>query len=124
MTESRGLAVTAALFGLTAVVFAAAGAHVLPPESVDSRRLWGTALQMHFFHAAALLAIAALAATRNAPGIRFGGWIIAIGALLFCGTLYLRAAGFDLFPGPLTPFGGGITMLGWCVLIVTLIRKG
>jgi uncharacterized membrane protein YgdD (TMEM256/DUF423 family) len=45
------------------------------------------------------------------------------GALLFSGTLYLRAVGVDAFPGPVTPLGGLIAMTGWMTLIMTLVRK-
>ena len=121
--SERWLAATAAALGLAGVVCAAAGAHILPADHADSHRLWATALQLHLFHATALLAIAALAATRNSPWIRHSGWVIAAGAVLFSGTLYLRAAAIDLFPGPLTPLGGLVAMLGWVSLFVTLVRK-
>ena len=121
--SERWLAATAAALGLAGVVCAAAGAHILSADDADSHRLWATALQLHLFHATALLAIAALAAARNSPWIRRSGWIIAGGAVLFSGTLYLRAAGINLFPGPLTPLGGLIAMLGWVSLFVTLIKK-
>lgn len=121
--SERWLAATAAALGLTGVVCAAAGAHILPADQADSLRLWATALQLHLFHATALLAIAVLAATRNSPWIGRSGWIIAAGAVLFSGTLYLRAASIDLFPGPLTPLGGLIAMLGWVSLFVTLVSK-
>lgn len=121
--SQRWLAVTAAVLGLAGVVCAAAGAHVLPADLPDSQRLWATALQLHLFHATALLAIAALAGLHRSPWICRSGWVIATGAVLFSGTLYLRAAGIDILPGPLTPLGGLIAMLGWVSLIVTLIKK-
>lgn len=121
--SQRWLAVCAAVLGLTGVICAAAGAHVLPPDLPDSQRLWSTALRLHLFHATALLAIAALAGLRKSHWIDRSAWVIAAGAVLFSASLYLRAAGIDILPGPLTPLGGLIAMLGWIMLIVTLIRK-
>jgi uncharacterized membrane protein YgdD (TMEM256/DUF423 family) len=49
--------------------------------------------------------------------------MMAFGVLLFSGSLYLRAAGIDLLPGPITPLGGAIVMLGWLMLVITLVGK-
>jgi uncharacterized membrane protein YgdD (TMEM256/DUF423 family) len=119
----RGIALIAALYGLLAVALAALGAHLLPADQVGAQKLWATALQIHMFQAAALLALAALAACRDSAFILWSGFMMAFGVLLFSGSLYLRAAGVDLLPGPLTPLGGSIVMLGWVVLIITLMGK-
>jgi uncharacterized membrane protein YgdD (TMEM256/DUF423 family) len=121
--NGRILAPLAALYALLAVVLAALGAHLLQTQAEASQKLWETALQMHMFHAAALLGVAALAHIRNSILIDISGLIIAAGALLFCGSLYLRSSGFDFLPGPITPAGGLMIMLGWAVLILTLVRK-
>jgi len=120
--NQRVLPTLASLYGLLAVMLAALGSHLLPTESA-AQNLWGTALQIHMFHAAALLAVAALAYTRRSSLISWTGLIMAFGVLLFSGSLYLRAAGFDYLPGPVTPFGGGLIMLAWLLLIMILIRK-
>lgn len=119
----RALAVMAAVLGLAGVVLAAMGAHLLSPQLPDSQRVWNTALQMHLFHAAVLLAVAAFAGLRRSKAISFSGWLMVAGVLLFSGTLYLKAVGIEVLPGPVTPFGGLVLMLAWCTLIVTMIRK-
>ena len=48
--------------------------------------------------------------------------MMAVGVLLFSGSLYLRATGFEFLPGPVTPAGGIILMLGWALLFIGLIR--
>lgn len=117
------MALVSALYGLTAVVLAAMGAHVLPADNATAQSLWATALQMHIFHAAVLLALAALAAYRGSSVLRWSGFMMALGVLFFSGTLYLRAAGLDLLPGPLTPAGGIVLMSGWVLLIMGLLRS-
>jgi len=122
MMKWRGMALIAALYGLMAVVLAALGAHLLPANLEAAQSLWATALQMHIFHAVALLALAALSAYRDSNLLRWSGFMMALGVLLFSGSLYLRAAGIEFLPGPLTPAGGFILMLGWALLIISLIR--
>ena len=119
----KPLLIIAVVLGLTAVVSAAAGAHVVPADSIDSTRQWQTALQLHFFHAAALLAIGVLAGFRQSRAIHRSGLLVAFGAILFSGTLYLRALEIGGFPGVLTPTGGLLSIAGWSWLMVILIRK-
>jgi uncharacterized membrane protein YgdD (TMEM256/DUF423 family) len=59
-TSARWLAVTAAIFGLVAVVLAALGAHAVPLSDASAARLWHTALEIHMFHTAAMLAMSGL----------------------------------------------------------------
>jgi uncharacterized membrane protein YgdD (TMEM256/DUF423 family) len=119
----RGIALIASLYGLSAVVLAALGAHLLPADRADAQTLWATALQMHIFHAGALLALAALTAHRDSTVLRWSGFMMALGVLFFCGSLYLRASGIEFLPGPLTPAGGIVLMLGWVLLFSGLIGR-
>ncbi len=123
MKFSPYIALMAAFFGLSAVILAAAGAHILPPDSADADKLWDTALQMHLFHAVSLLGIASLIRPDSPKAMTWSGILIALGILLFSGSLYLRAGGIDTVSGPVTPLGGLLLMAGWLVLIMTLIRK-
>ena len=119
----RGIALIAALYGLLAVVLAALGAHLLPADQGAEQKLWATALQMHIFHAVALLALAALSAYLDSFLLPWSGLMMAVGLLLFSGSLYLRATGLEILPGPVTPAGGVILMLGWALLVIGLIRS-
>jgi uncharacterized membrane protein YgdD (TMEM256/DUF423 family) len=49
--------------------------------------------------------------------------MMALGVLFFCGSLYLRASGIEFLPGPLTPAGGIVLMLGWVLLFSGLIGR-
>jgi len=120
----RWLAVTAALFGLSAVILAALGAHAVPLPQAESVRLWGTAQEMHLFHSAAMLAMAALAARHSSSSLAYSGLVMAVGTMLFSGSLYLRAAGLVWFPAFLAPAGGMLQIASWIWLTVTLLRQG
>lgn len=119
----RWLACGAALYGLSAVVLAALGAHAIPLDGAGAERLWNTALQMHMFHAASMLGIAALAAFTPSRGITVSWILMALGTLAFSGSLYFRAAGIFLLPKGTPPAGGMLLMAAWSWMIVALLRK-
>jgi uncharacterized membrane protein YgdD (TMEM256/DUF423 family) len=119
----RILAAIAPLYGLLAVMLAATGSHILPAGAESAQKLWATALQMHMFHTAVLLGIVALARILRSSSVAGCGLFMALGVLLFSGTLYLRAIGIEVLPGPVTPIGGATIMLSWIMLNVILIRN-
>ena len=75
------------------------------------------------FHAASMLAIAALAAFTSSRGITFGWILMALGTLAFSGSLYFRAAGILLLPNGVAPAGGMLLMAAWLCIVVALLRK-
>lgn len=113
LQQWRWLACGAAVYGLSAVILGALGAHAIPLHSPEAERLWNVALQIHMFHAAAMLAIAAFAALLPSRGFTLGWVLMAMGTLVFSGSLYLRAAGIFLLPPGLPPFGGMLLMVAW-----------
>ena len=119
----RWLACGAAVYGLSAVVLAALGAHAIPLDGAGAERLWNTALQIHMFHAVSMLAIAALAAFTPSRGITFGWMLMALGTLMFSGSLYVRAAGILVLPKALPPAGGMLLMAAWLWIGLALLRK-
>lgn len=132
----RWLALAAALLGFSAVLLGAAGSHAIDLGAALAAQRWNTALQIHYFQAAALLALAALAApgaalhssnhSKSATSVKLlllPGWIQLLGSLLFCGSLYLRALGLEVLPGWITPAGGLVLLGGWLLLAGLLVRK-
>ena len=110
----RGLIALAALNGLVAVCAGAFGAHGVNDPQV---RDWlHTGAQYQLVHAAAGLACFALPATM-ARQARAAGWLFAIGALVFGGSLYLLALSGARAWGAVTPIGGVLMILGWAALI-------
>ncbi|WP_036306437.1 DUF423 domain-containing protein [Methylopila sp. 73B] len=102
------LVIFAGLYGAAGVALAAVAAH-----RVDSPLL-GTASNFLMLNAAALVALAA-AAQVFAAGARLTvpAWAIALGTLLFCGDLTLRALN-GASPSPMAaPTGGTLIILGW-----------
>lgn len=123
MRVSRLIALTAAIYGLLAVILAALGSHAIDFAGTEKKDLWSVALQIHFFHAASLLGIAALAQKSASVLLRWSGILLAAGAFLFSGSLYLRAASIELFPPSVAPLGGMLLIAGWALLALTFVRK-
>ena len=116
-SEFRGWAALGAVYGLVAVAAAAASAHLASDPA--AQRAMGGAVQMNGWHALALLACALVG----------GGWLthaaagaFALGALLFCGTVYAGQFGLRLGV-PSAPVGGTLLMLGWALLGVSVLRR-
>ncbi|MFN7193049.1 MAG: DUF423 domain-containing protein [Rhodospirillales bacterium] len=103
----------AALNGLVAVAFGAAGSHILSGqlEAADLDRV-RLAADYQLFHALALLGVAALAERRGNLRLFLAGLCFALGIAGFAGGLYARALA-GIAAGPIVPIGGSLLMLGW-----------
>ena len=75
------------------------------------------------FHTAAMLAMAGLGMLGPAMGLARAGTVMALGTLLFSGSLYLRAAGIDFLPGYFAPGGGLLLMVSWLWLAIILAKR-
>lgn len=101
------LAGAGGLYGAGGVAAAAAAAHRV------SDPLLATSSNFLMLHAAALVALAAAASAGPGRLLVIPGWILAFGALLFCGDLALRALS-GASPLPLAaPVGGSLLIVGW-----------
>ena len=125
MNSVRFFLLLAALNGFLAVLLGAFGAHALESLLPPARLLtWGTGVEYHMFHVAALLA-AALAVSRFGESVcfRWSGILFAIGILLFSGSLYLLALSGARWLGMVTPLGGLAFLTGWGLLFAGLWRR-
>ncbi len=109
MDRERTLFV-AALLGALAVTLGAFGAHGLR-DHVDPAALvtWKTAASYHLAHAVVL---AAIASDRHALPAK----LMAIGVVLFSGSLYALVLSGVGWLGAVTPLGGLCLIAGWCAL--------
>src|SRR5579859_6570383 len=103
-----------ALAGLSAVAMAALAAHGLDRLDPPSLQMLRNALQMHGWHALALLACG-LWAPRGGRLAHAAGFAFAAGLLLFCGSVYAMAL-VGLHLPMLAPIGGTSLMVGWLLL--------
>ena len=109
-----------AMLAALGVLFGAFGAHglrnALSPEALG---WWQTGVEYQMWHAIGLLAIGAA----RLPGTRLPVWLLALGTLVFSGSLYLLALTGARWPGMVTPVGGVLMIAGWVCLGWKLARR-
>ena len=106
------------LAGASAVLLGAFGAHGLHNVLDDAHReLWHTAVEYHFWHA---LALAVAVARGQGKASRVAVWTLALGIVLFSGSLYGLALGAPRWVGIVTPLGGIAFVIGWLALGLSL----
>lgn len=122
----RKMIITAGLFGGSAVILGAMGAHalkeVLDPESLESFK---TGVRYQMYHALFLIGLAAILEKINAKSAKWIYGLVVTGTIFFSLSIYLLNMGpvwgVNLrFLGPVTPLGGLMLISSWIVLIFGL----
>lgn len=107
-------AACSAFFAVALGAFAAHGLKgQLTPAALST---FQTAVNYQFYHALALLGLAALLYRQATPWLTAAGSFFVVGTLLFSGSLYLLALGGPRWSGPITPIGGVAFLCGWFCL--------
>ena len=120
MESQRFYLRVAAILGALAVLLGAFGAHGLKSAlGADMTAVYETAVRYHFYHALAILAVAA-AADSFASGAWWRwacrAWVA--GVILFSGSLYLLVISGTKWLGAVAPVGGSALIVGWVCLAV------
>jgi len=116
---NRTIVIAGALLAASGVLLGAFGAHGLR-DMLGPERLgwWHTAVQYQLWHALGLIAIAPLGLRR----VRVVAGLLAIGTLIFAGSLYLMALTDWRWLGMITPIGGVLLVAGWVLLACSALR--
>jgi uncharacterized membrane protein YgdD (TMEM256/DUF423 family) len=105
-----------------AVAMGAFGAHALRGRLDDySLSVYEKAVFYHFVHALGILLIGIL--MRSTGYGAKAGWLLAIGILLFSGSLYALALSGVRVLGAITPLGGLCFIAGWILLGFEALRS-
>ena len=106
------------LSGMLAVMLGAFGAHALRARLDDySIGVFETAVQYHFYHSLALLAVGIVALSQpQTVLLKSSGWLFLVGILIFSGSLYLLGITGIRWLGAVTPLGGLAFIGGWACL--------
>ena len=112
-----------ALNCLLSIALGAFGAHLLE-GNMDAGlfNIYQKASYYHLPHGLGLIAAGLLALHRESRWIQASGWLLFVGILLFCGSLYVLAVSGVRSLGIITPFGGLSFMAGWLCLCVAAWR--
>lgn len=108
-----------------AVILGAFGAHGLKNKiSAELLEIFQTGVQYHFYHALGLLVVGFLAF--HYPGssyLRWSGWLMLSGIIIFSGSLYILSIGGVRWMGAITPVGGVAFILSWILLVWAVIKS-
>jgi uncharacterized membrane protein YgdD (TMEM256/DUF423 family) len=122
--EAKLLLCYAGVSLFVATVGGAVGSHVL--TSLDARSLhsFETAVQFQFLHGLALIALV-LAGLRGIGGrwLWIATWLIAVGTLLFSGSIYAKTFGAPPSIVSVAPYGGVAIMVGWLLFAASAWRR-
>lgn len=124
MNQPKTFLKIGAIFMALAVAFGAFGAHVvegfLTPDRFD---VYLTAVQYHFYHALGLLIVGTVSFHITNRWIRWSGYSLIAGILIFSGSLYLLTLLDIGWLGAITPIGGIAFILGWIFLFLGVFEK-
>lgn len=115
-------AISAAL----AVLLGAFGAHALRGW-LDTAMLatYGTASHYHLIHSLGLLAVGLVAMRVPArASLKWSGWLMLSGIVLFCGSLYLLSVTGVSWLAGIAPAGGAAFVAAWVCFLVAVARTG
>jgi uncharacterized membrane protein YgdD (TMEM256/DUF423 family) len=120
---ARALVAAGALAALVGVALGAFGAHGLRTRVAPGLlQVWETAVLYQLVHALGLVLVGALwLALPRARLLRWSGWVMAGGTVLFSGSLYGLVLTEVRWLGAITPFGGGAFLLGWALLALAVL---
>ncbi len=117
-----------ALFGMTAIILGAFGAHalkkIMTPEQLGS---FETGVKYQMYHALVLLMLS-FNMNLDTSIEKYMVYCFILGTVLFSFSIYglciSSAKGSKWkFLGPITPLGGLLLVVGWALLLYTFIRN-
>jgi uncharacterized membrane protein YgdD (TMEM256/DUF423 family) len=114
------IALAASLLAFSAILMAAMGSHLFDMKGLqDSFKI---ASNMHLFNSAGLLGLAALLVNHVSGALKSGAWLIVLGTVVFCGSIYLHVITGHSIPA-VTPAGGMLMMAGWLLAALAFLRR-
>ena len=123
----RASIVAGSLLGAISVAAGAFGAHGLKGvlEASGQSANWETASRYALVHAMALVVTGLVAALPGAAAHRLfaaAAWCFGLGAVVFCGCLWMLAVTGIRMLGAVVPVGGGLLIAGWLLLALAAAR--
>ena len=108
------------------VALGAFGAHGLKTKvAQDMLKVWETAVLYHLVHALGLIFVGFICfILPGVSSVRYAGWTLLVGTVLFSGSLYLLVLTGSKPLGIITPLGGVAFLAGWLMLAVAVWQNG
>lgn len=111
-----------AMFMVLAVGLGAFGAHGLQNRlSAEMMEIFQTGVRYHVYHALGLILVGLIATQLpETVWIKWSGWLMCAGIIIFSGSLYLLSTTGTSWLGAITPIGGTAFIIAWILLGVAL----
>ena len=123
----KGSIISGAIHGFLAVALGAFAAHALEDMLDDySTGIWDTAIQYQMFHATALILVGILmskAILGEVKQLKIAMICFNAGIVIFAGSLMLLALTGIGILGAITPIGGVLFLIGWIMVIMSVVKK-
>lgn len=109
-----------------AVALGAFGAHGLEGKLAERMmKNFQTGVQYQMYHSLGLVLIGLIAWKLQGSSLIYAaGWSLLIGIILFSGSLYVLSLTGMTKLGMITPFGGVAFIVGWILLVISVMRAG
>ncbi|QKJ88473.1 DUF423 domain-containing protein [Paramixta manurensis] len=121
--SSRAMLIFAALSGFVLVAFGAFGAHVLSKSLGEAEMAWiHTGLDYQAWHTLAILGLGAAMLRRANIWFYWSSAFLALGTVLFSGSLYCLALSHLTLWVFVTPVGGTCFLIGWILMLIGALR--
>jgi uncharacterized membrane protein YgdD (TMEM256/DUF423 family) len=118
--QTKALLTAAGVSLLIATIAGAVGSHALPHTGEQALRSFETAVQFQFFHGLGVIAVALVGVVGRAGRLRaVAAWLMLVGTVLFCGSIYARALGAEPDIVAVAPYGGVSFMIAWLAFAVS-----
>ncbi|MCH8162476.1 MAG: DUF423 domain-containing protein [Proteobacteria bacterium] len=107
------------------VLIGAFGAHGLKARlTVENMAVFQTGVQYHFYHAVGLILLGLIALQIPiTPYLRWSGWLMLVGIILFSGSLYALSITNIRWLGMITPLGGTAFIIAWLLLTIGIMKS-
>ncbi|MFS2225432.1 DUF423 domain-containing protein [Pantoea sp. B65] len=121
--SSRAMLIFSAISGFVFVMFGAFGAHVLSQSLGPQEMAWiHTGLDYQAYHTLAILGLAAAMLRRANIWFYWSSAFLALGTVLFSGSLYCLALSHLKMWVWVTPVGGFCFLIGWALMLTGALR--
>lgn len=122
--KHKNVAISGVVLCLLAVAIGAFGAHALKDTLQINQRIdvFDLANRYQFYHGLALL-IVALLFQNSTQCLKSISMTMTAGIAIFSGSLYFLAITNIGWLGAITPVGGTLLLISWCLILRRLIRN-
>ena len=121
--SSRAMLIFAAISGFCYVALGAFGAHILSRTLGSTEMAWiKTGLDYQAFHTVAVLGMGAAMLRRANIWFYWSSAFLALGTVLFSGSLYCLALSHLKLWVFVTPVGGTCFLIGWILMLIGALR--